>query len=321
MSNVVHAVVRQAGRTLTTGIAVGGLVVTSLALDGVGDDARTWAGERAVRRAATSASTTLKPVAAAVSTVATRHGTGKKWPGHPGRRVISYRVRSGDTATRIAVRFHAWTDELLAINHKSSGSFWFVGEKVKVPVVIARAGRHAKHHKAKHHEAKKHTTKHHKSRHHKNKHHKNKKPKKKSHHTSHPSRATVRDEVKRVARQHGVNPHMALAIAWQESGWQQHVKSSAGAVGTMQVLPGTGRWISVLVGRRLHLHHLHDNVVAGVVLYKLLRRDHSVRGALAGYYQGLGSVHANGMYKSTKRYIRNVKHLKRALDHGWRPLH
>ena len=161
MSNIVHAVVRQAGRTLTTGIAVGGLVVTSLALDGVGDDARTWAGERAVRRAATSAA--LKPVAAAVSTVATRHGTGKKWPGHPGRRVISYRVRSGDTATRIAVRFHAWTDELLAINHKSSGSFWFVGEKVKVPVVTARAGHHAKHHEAKHHGAKKHTAKQHKN--------------------------------------------------------------------------------------------------------------------------------------------------------------
>ncbi len=130
----------------------------------------------------------------------------------------------------------------------------------------------------------------------------------------------VRDEVRRVARRHGVNPHMALAIAWQESGWQQHVRSSAGAVGTMQVMPKTGRWISVLVGRRLHLHRLHDNVLAGVVLYELLRRDHSVRGALAGYYQGLGSVHAHGMYKSTKRYIRNVKHLKRAFDDGWRPL-
>ena len=130
----------------------------------------------------------------------------------------------------------------------------------------------------------------------------------------------VRDEVRRVARLHGVNPHMALAIAWQEYGWQQDVRSSVGAVGAMQVMPKTGRWISVLVGRRLHLGRLHDNVVAGVVLYELLRRDHSVRGALAGYYQGLGSVHAHGMYKSTKRYIRNVKHLKRAFDDGWRPL-
>ena len=298
MSTVVRTVVRRAGRTLTTGVALGGLVATSMALDG--------AGERAVRRSVTADA--MRPVASAVATVATHHRTGKRWPGHPGRRVISYRVRSGDTASRIAVRFHAWTAELLAINHKTSASFWYVGEKVKVPVVTARAGHHPD--KKKHHPAKKHPR------------HKAKKKKKKSkpHHTSHSSRARVRDEVKRVAREHGVNPHMALAIAWQESGWQQDVRSSAGAVGAMQVMPKTGRWISVLVGRRLHLRRLHDNVVAGVVLYELLRRDHSVRGALAGYYQGLGSVHAHGMYKSTKRYVRNVKHLKRALDHGWRPL-
>ena len=298
MSIVVRAVFRQAGRTLTTGVALGGLVVTSLALDGT--------GERAVRR--TVPADAMQPVASAVATVATDHRTGKRWRGHPGRRVISHRVKRGDTASRIAVRFHAWTAELLAINHKTASSFWYVGEKVKVPVVTARAGHHA--HKKKPHPAKKHTR--HKAKH--------KKKKSKPHHTSHPSRATVRDEVKGVARQHGVNPHMALAIAWQESGWQQHVRSSAGAVGAMQVMPKTGRWISLLTGRRLHLGRLHDNVVAGVVFYKLLRRDHSVRGALAGYYQGLGSVHAHGMYKSTKRYIRNVKHLKRALDHGWHPL-
>lgn len=298
MSTVVRTVVRRAGRTLTTGVALGGLVATSLALDG--------AGERAVRRSVTADA--IRPVASAVATVATHHRTGKRWPGHPGRRVISYRVRSGDTASRIAVRFHAWTAELLAINHKTSASFWYVGEKVKVPVVTARAGHHPD--KKKHHPAKKHP-----------RHQAKKKTKKsKPRHTSHSSRARVRDEVKRVAREHGVNPHMALAIAWQESGWQQDVRSSVGAVGAMQVMPKTGRWISVLVGRRLHLGRLHDNVVAGVVLYELLRRDHSVRGALAGYYQGLGSVHAHGMYKSTKRYVRNVKHLMRALDHGWRPL-
>jgi len=297
MSTVVRAVFRQAGRTLTTGIALGGLVVTSLALDG--------ACERPIRRTVTA--NAAQPVASAVANVATKHRAGRRWPGHPGRRVISYHVRSGDTASRIAVRFHAWTAELLAINHKTSSSLWYAGEKVKVPVVTARAGRHLE---KKSHPAKKHPR------------HQAKKKRKKSkpHHTSRSARAVVRDEVRRVARLHGVNPHMALAIAWQESGWQQHVRSSAGAVGTMQVMPKTGRWISVLVGRRLHLQRLHDNVLAGVVLYELLRRDHSVRGALAGYYQGLGSVHAHGMYKSTKRYIRNVKHLKRAFDDGWRPL-
>src|SRR4029079_17942563 len=118
----------------------------------------------------------------AVTSAWTRHGTGKKWPGHPGRRVISYRVRSGDTASRIAVRFHAWTAELLAINHKTSASFWYVGEKVKVPVVTARAGHHTD--KKKHHPAKKHPR--HKAK-------KKNKKKSKPHHTAHSSRARVRD--------------------------------------------------------------------------------------------------------------------------------
>ncbi len=288
MSSAVRDVAGRAGRTLTAGVAVTALAATALALDGVDD------------HPARGTTATVRPVAAAAVTVASHHRTGRKWPGHPGRRVISYRVQRGDTATRIAVRFHAWTAELLAINHKTGSSYWYANELVSVPVVTARAG---------HRSGKKHGSKP-KSR-----------SKRQPHHTSHPSRATVRNEVKRVAARHGVNQHMALAIAWQESGWQQHVRSSAGAVGTMQVMPGTGRWISTLVGRKLHLRRLHDNVAAGVVLYKLLRRDHSVRGALAGYYQGLGSVHAHGMYKSTKRYVRSVKHHKRKLDHGWRPLH
>ena len=30
--------------------------------------------------------------------------------------------------------------------------------------------------------------------------------------------------------------------------------------------------------------------------------------AIAGYYQGLGSVRANGMYADTRQYVANVKH-------------
>ncbi len=54
----------------------------------------------------------------------------------------------------------------------------------------------------------------------------------------------MRRVVVRIARQHGVDPHLALAVAWQESGWQQRRISSAGAIGVMQVLPGTARWMA-----------------------------------------------------------------------------
>ena len=98
-----------------------------------------------------------------------------------------------------------------------------------------------------------------------------------------------------------------LAISWQESGWQQRRRSSAGAIGAMQIMPGTGRWMSMYVGRRLNIYSLHDNVVAGVLLFKVLRGQTSRKRAIGGYYQGLGSIQQRGMYPSTRRYVRNVK--------------
>lgn len=283
MSSVVRSVALRAGRTLTASVTAGGLVLAALALAA---PARTPSSRGPV--------TVSAPVTEAAYVV-----TARAWRGHPGRTLKRYTVRRGDTATRIAVRFHAWTDELLAINHKTPSSIWYVGERVTVPIVTAHARRARQHARAK-------------ARHHRAK----------QAHVSayHPTHAQVRDEVRRVARQHGVPPTLALAIAWQESGWQQQVRSSVGAVGTMQVMPATGRWLSTLVGRRLHLRQLHDNVLAGVLLFSVLRQDHGVRRSLAGYYQGIGSVQKHGLYRSTRRYVRSVTVHWRLLNRGWRPL-
>ena len=114
-------------------------------------------------------------------------------------------------------------------------------------------------------------------------------------------------------------PSLALAVAWQESGWRQRRVSAAGAVGVMQVLPATGRWMSLYVGRRLNVYGLGDNIEAGVVLVRLLRGETSLRRAVGAYYQGLGSVRRRGLYPSTRHYVRNVLALDRRLRHGWRP--
>jgi LysM repeat protein len=304
VSSPMHSVAVRAARTLTASVTVGGLVLAALALDGP------------ATRHADSASVAVATPVADAAYVVTRSRDGRPWKGHPGRTLRRYTVRSGDTATRIAVRFHAWTAELLAINHRTASSYWYVGERVTVPVVTA-AVRHARHHaRPAHHKPAHHKPAHHRPRHHRPRHHS--KPSRPPQY--HPSRAQVRDEVRRVALRYGVRPNLALAIAWQESGWQQHVRSSAGAVGSMQVMPGTGRWLSTLLGRRLHLRRLHDNVVAGVLLFTLLRQDHGVRRSLAGYYQGIGSVQAHGTYASTRRYVRSVTLLWRMLNRGWHPL-
>lgn len=132
-------------------------------------------------------------------------------------------------------------------------------------------------------------------------------------HAEVPSRSATRALVTRTAQQYGVNPKLALAIAWQESGWNQRAVSVANAVGVMQVMPRTGPWCASLVGRDLDLMDPTDNVTAGVVFLRwLTEHAGSSEDAIAGYYQGLGSVEKNGMFPDTKDYVANVKaHMKR----------
>jgi LysM repeat protein len=245
-----------------------------------------------------------------------------RWKGHPGRLILRYRVRAGDTATGLAVRYHAWTDELLALNHLKARSVLYVGQRVRVPIVVAAARAHGhapgakRHGKAagKPHKAKPHKAKpHHKA---------PKKSSKKAHakwRGADASRAHVRKVIVRAATRHGVDPYLALAVAWQESGWQQHRVSSAGALGVMQVMPGTGEWMEMYLGRPLHLRHLHDNIAAGVVLLDVLDRYTGRRKAVGAYYQGLGSVQRDGLSKITKHYVANVLALRKRLKSGWDP--
>lgn len=125
-------------------------------------------------------------------------------------------------------------------------------------------------------------------------------------------RSEVGALLERTARAYGWNPAFVKAVAWQESGWNNTVVSSAGAVGIMQVLPSTGEAVSRMVGRRLDLRNPADNVEAGVAfldhLYGLTGGD--ARMTLAGYYQGLASVRANGMYDDTVAYIESVLALR-----------
>ena len=126
-----------------------------------------------------------------------------------------------------------------------------------------------------------------------------------------PSKAAVRELIARSARRHGVPVSLALALAYQESGFQQRVVSPVDAIGAMQVLPSTGRSLGRLHGRSFDLLKASDNVEAGVLLLRdLLQATGSVEKALAGYYQGLGSVSRIGLLPQTKQYIRNVQLLR-----------
>jgi soluble lytic murein transglycosylase-like protein len=115
-----------------------------------------------------------------------------------------------------------------------------------------------------------------------------------------------------VASGHGVSPSLAAAVAWQESGFQNGVVSSANARGVMQILPGTWEWIEQQSGRRLDPNSATDNVQAGVMYLGTLLRDSGgdEATAVASYYQGASSVRRIGLLPETQQYVANVMALR-----------
>lgn len=123
-----------------------------------------------------------------------------------------------------------------------------------------------------------------------------------------PSRAQMRSIVAATAKRYGVNPSLAIGHAMVESGMDARAVSPANAVGVMQVMPGTGDWMSDVAGRKLNLLDPHDNVTAGVLYIRYLQRNAAnLEQGIAGYYQGLGGVRKNGMKPDTKDYVAKVK--------------
>jgi N-acetylmuramoyl-L-alanine amidase len=116
-----------------------------------------------------------------------------------------------------------------------------------------------------------------------------------------------------IAAENGVSPSLAQAIADQESGFNNSMVSSTGATGVMQIEPGTWNYIqSNLGGPTLSPGSATDNIRGGVeLLHSLLDQtggDPAL--AAAGYYQGLASVRAHGLYPDTQQYVNNVLALR-----------
>ncbi|WP_284751756.1 LysM peptidoglycan-binding domain-containing protein [Arthrobacter sp. efr-133-R2A-120] len=130
-----------------------------------------------------------------------------------------------------------------------------------------------------------------------------------------PSVAQMKGIVADTARRMGVDPSLALAFAYQESGFNQRAVSPANAIGTMQVIPSSGEWASQLVGRKLNILDPYDNVTAGVAIIRaLVNTSKDLNTAIAGYYQGQYSVSKHGMYDDTKAYVASILALKKSFS-------
>jgi soluble lytic murein transglycosylase-like protein len=122
------------------------------------------------------------------------------------------------------------------------------------------------------------------------------------------SRDAIRASIDRWARFYGVDPRLARALGWMESGFQQDVVSSVGALGVMQLLPETWEFVdTVLLGFKTPRTY-DGNVRAGMryLRWQLDEFGGNVRLALAGWYQGARAVRERGLYRETKVFVRVV---------------
>ena len=192
---------------------------------------------------------------------------------HTHRTLLVHTVHAGESLSSIARRYGTTVAKLARLNHLDPSSYLLIGTKLRIP-----AGRHVQHITAQ----------------------------RVAYRTA--SVGSVRSLLDYWSTHYGVDIHLVRALAWMESGYNNHLVSSVGARGIMQLLPTTFRFAeTVLIGHRL-IHNANGNVRAGVAY--LAHLLHDFRGdrrlALAGWYQGERAVRKHGVYKVSRPFVANV---------------
>ena len=192
-----------------------------------------------------------------------------------------YVVKAGDSLTTIARGAHTSLRALARLNHINPAGVLLIGKRLRLPVRAAAVTATAATPQA----------------------------------APSPDPSSVRASLDRWAAYYGINPSLAHALAWMESGYNNSVVSSVGAQGVMQLLPTTWDYVeTVLVGHAIP-HDADGNVHAGLAyLHHLLSVFHGDEHlALAGWYQGEYSVRQQGPLKVTTTFVSDVLALKQRM--------
>ncbi len=119
--------------------------------------------------------------------------------------------------------------------------------------------------------------------------------------------------LRRAAATYGLPANLVLAIAWQESGWTQHVIAKDGGIGVMQLMPYTAQDINNATRVRRDPYHLWDNILLGVIYLRW--QWNTFHGNLAqvisSYNEGGWAVIHRGIFNWP--YVNSVLYLMRVL--------
>jgi LysM repeat protein len=190
--------------------------------------------------------------------------------------VRRYVVRPGDSLTAIAQAHHLTLAQLAHANRIDPGKPLLIGTKLRLPAAVRVQPTAA----------------------------------------AATDAGTVRVLLDKWAGYYGVDPSLAHALAWMESGYNNSMVSSVGARGVMQLLPTTWTYVEQsLIGHAVPDHGPDGNIHVGMAyLHHLLAAFHGNEHlALAAWYQGERSVRARGPLKVSKVFVANVLALQRRM--------
>ena len=114
----------------------------------------------------------------------------------------------------------------------------------------------------------------------------------------------VDESITRAAQQHGLDPGLLRAVAWQESRGNNAAVSDKGALGIMQLMPGTAAALGV------DPRDPEANINGGAAYLALqMAKFGNVELALAAYNAGPGAVIRYGgvpPYRETRSYVSTI---------------
>jgi soluble lytic murein transglycosylase-like protein len=119
--------------------------------------------------------------------------------------------------------------------------------------------------------------------------------------------AVYSDLIEQHATQHSLSPDFVRAVIQAESAFNPYARSPKGAMGLMQLMPGTAAVYNVT-----NAYDPAQNIRAGVAYLKSLmtRFNDNVALALAAYNAGPGAVEKYGNtvppYKETRNYVARI---------------
>ncbi len=130
------------------------------------------------------------------------------------------------------------------------------------------------------------------------------------------SRDEINELIEQYSRKYGLDSDFVKAVIKQESGFNEKATSKCGAMGLMQLMPGTAKALSVN-----DPYNARDNIEGGVKYLKSLmdRFGGDMKLALAAYNAGPNAVKKyNGIppYNETQNYVKNIMLMYEKVQNG-----